>query len=112
VKINRIRNPATIVPGAQWYNTIDSLRAAMPPEPTPEPSPQLELLPLPPIDSEEEAKWKRAVEISGEVLDELQKDGETVDHNALLQVVRDLTGGMLTVADVAALYRLRMEKHG
>jgi hypothetical protein len=113
MKINRIRNPATIVPGAQWMNGLDSigmLGPTPPPEPTPEPQQHklMPLPPLPPVVASNAEKWKAALLISEDVVGELRHEADFNPAMLMLAVKGMIDAGKaFTVADVIAAYRSR-----
>jgi len=120
MKINRIRNPATIVPGAQWMNGLDTI-GQLSPAPAPEPTPdqqqyrqQLErsklmpLPPLPPVVASNAEKWKAALLIAEDVVGELRHEADFNPATLMLAVKGMIDAGKaFTVEDVIAAYRSR-----
>jgi hypothetical protein len=93
-----------------WISPYGELPSPPPSPPTPPAPPApLELLPEPiaPV-TETDEKWKALLEIANAVIDELRRDNPDVDHELLLQIVRNIVHGNLSVADIAAIYRHRV----
>lgn len=90
-----------------WISPASALPTP-PTPPTPPPSQPFVLASEPPM-TEQDKKWKALLDIANDVIDEVRRNIPDVNHELLLQVVRDVVQGSLSVADIAAIYRHRAE---
>lgn len=95
-----------------WVGGFDSLPS--PPSATtsptpPEPFQLLPEAPMPPIDPDTERRWTNLLNMTDEVIKALGLAAD-IDHQVLVAVVRDVAENSLSVDDIAAIYRHRINE--